>query len=254
MVFICETPESIYASLSNIFGADESRIRDLLLQFDIDEYFRTNPRAKLDSDELLLSVIAPSEVPLTYDATCWFHLTRAWPYTNFEQGILPLGMQLDSIWASLFGLLEGSISEAEWGVFRRYVETDCSHRLADIYRLKTSREHLWGPYAILIREMAFAPKAYGNHDYLGIPEIVDDICACFQQYGGINLRKIYLRRTRPCIAKFIDSATDREYVKSAIKCVYLLNHETRLVALDTDSFDGGGRPIPPDRILKIEFK
>jgi hypothetical protein len=249
----CETPESIYASLANIFGTDEGRIQDLLLRFDIDEYIRANPQVKQDSDELLLSVISPSGVPPTYDATCWFHLTRAWPDTTFEQGILPLGMQIDSIWALLFDLLEGSFSEAGWGDFRRSVETDFSHHLAKIYRLKTSRQHLWGPYAILIRDIAFDPKTYGNHDYLGIPEIVDDICVCFQQYGGINLREIYLQRTRPCIVKFIDSATDREYVKSATKYVYLLHHETTLVAPETYSFDGRGRPVPPGRILKIQY-
>jgi hypothetical protein len=252
-VLDCESPESTYASLANIFGMDEGRIRDLLLRFDIDEYFRANPRAKIDSDELLLSVMAPSGVPPAYDSTCWFHLTRALPDTTFEQGILPLGTQVNSIWASLFGLLEGSFPEAAWGDFRRSVETDFSHRLADDYRLKTSRRHLWGPYAILIRDIAFDPESYGNHDYLGIPEIVDDICACFRQYAGVNLREIYLRRTRPCVVKFIDGGIDREYVKSALKYVYLLRRETTMVALDTDSFDGGGRPIPADRILRIEF-
>ncbi len=249
----CETPESIYDSLSNIIGADKNCIRDLLLQFDIDQYIHSNPPSHLDSEDLLLSVIVPSAKVLTYDATCWFHLTRAWSTTNFEQGILPLGMQIDSIWVFLFDLLEGSFPKVEWDNFRHSLETDFSHHLANIYRLKINRQHLWGPYAILIRDIAFNPKAHGNHDYLGIPEIIDDICTCFQQYSGINLRNIYVQRTRPCIVKFIDRATNLDYLKSAIKYLYLLDHETRLVAPETYSFDGRGDPISPDRVLKIQL-
>lgn len=249
----CESPESMYESLSKIIGADITHIQDSLLRFDIDQYFQSNPQSKIYSEDLLLSLIAPSAESLVYDATCWFHLTRAGAATNFEQGILPLGMQIDSIWRFLFNLLGGSFSKAEWDNFKQSIETDFSHRFAKVYRLKTSKQHLWGPYAILIQDMAFDPKAYGNHDYLGIPEIIDDICTCFQQYSRINLKDIYLQSTRPCIVKFIDSATDLEYIKSAIKYLYLLNHKTRLVAPETYSFDGRGQPIPLDRVLKIQF-
>jgi hypothetical protein len=249
----CETPESILNSLSSVVGADRNRIQDLLLQFDIDKYFRSHPQSDLYSEDLLLSVIAPSAKSLTYDATCWFHLTRAGSDTNFEQGILPLGIQIDSIWDSLFDLLEGSFPNDKWSDFRHSVETDSSHHLAKIYRLKTTRQHLWGPYAILIQDMAFDAKAHGNHDYLGIPEIIDDICTCFQQYSGINIRDVYVQRTRSCIIKFINSVTSLDYLKSAIKYLYLLNHKTSLVAAETYSFDGRGQPVPPDQILKIHF-
>ncbi|HEV7395060.1 MAG TPA: hypothetical protein VGN86_01010 [Pyrinomonadaceae bacterium] len=195
----CETPESILNSLSSVIGTDKNRIQDLLFQFDIDKYFHSNPQSNLCSEDLLLSVIAPSAKSLTYDATCWFHLTRAGSASNSEQGILPLGMQVDSIWDSLFDLLEGSFPNGKWNDFRHSIETDCSHHSANIYRLKTTKQHLWGPYAILIQGMAFDSKAHGNHDYLRIPEIIDDICTCFQDYSGINLREVYVQKTRPCI-------------------------------------------------------
>lgn len=42
--------------------------------------------------------------------------------------------------------------------------------------MKLASKQLWGPYAMLVREVAALSKEVGNHDYLDAPEIIEDIC------------------------------------------------------------------------------
>lgn len=43
-----------------------------------------------------------------------------------------------------------------------------------------------GPYAILVREVAEHTKAVGQHDYLGMPEIIEDLCQEIQASAAWN--------------------------------------------------------------------
>ena len=64
-----------------------------------------------------------------------------------------------------------------------------------------SRHH--GPHALLVKDAFFCPLDLGHHDYLTIPEIVDDICMCYEEsFGHPPLRALFNRAATPCIVKF----------------------------------------------------
>jgi len=69
-------------------------------------------------------------------------------------------------------------NKIEW---ERFVNSSVSFQ----YNLKTSSSIHWGPYAMLVKEIGF--NDVGNHDYLRVPEIVEDICLSFQQQYGIEV-------------------------------------------------------------------
>ena len=75
-------------------------------------------------------------------------------------------------------------------LFKIFKDTEHDSRLHEFkkkgiknyhYQLKTPDPFHWGPFAMLVRDVAFNAKAIGNHDYLWLPEIIEDI---FNGYYG----------------------------------------------------------------------
>jgi hypothetical protein len=127
---------------------------------------------------------------ISFNAACWFHLTRTSPNNKFENGILPLGQVIESIWHFLFKLLENSFTKKEWNIFRKEIENNYPNHFADLYRTKVQKSFHWGPFAVLVRDIAFRPEESGSHDYFRTPEIIEDICVCFKEKYSIDLLEI----------------------------------------------------------------
>ncbi|AWI03207.1 hypothetical protein [Clostridium drakei] len=58
---------------------------------------------------------------------------------------------------------------------------------------------------MVVKDAAFSSEEIGNHDYLKIPEIVEDICVCFEKIYGINL---YISNSKSMIV--IPAMTQRQ--------------------------------------------
>lgn len=103
----------------------------------------------------------------------------------------------------------------------------------------------YGCFAMLIREVAFKSKEIGNHNYLEVPESIEDLGLC----------DIYMQRTKPSIIQFY-ALPDRDY-KYLIKPVlgYLFDkiHHVELSVDDNTIFDAKGDVIKPSNILNIEI-
>ena len=244
----CESIDSIYGSLETIAGAKRSAIESFLDSMDLDALYNSSSPPSCPRNDYLLDAFRKNfHSSLSYDATCWFHLTRVAENTNFEAGILPLGQQLDSIWDFLHSLVRTAISEKLWNDFRqgKLQGTD--------YLMKTENPFHWGPYAILVRDIAFMPKEVGNHDYLFGPEIVEDICICFEKVHKIDLLALFRKSTKPCIVKFVDSTPQSKYLRATIFYLYATHRHDRLRDYCNDGLDARGVAVPRDRILKVEF-
>jgi hypothetical protein len=129
----------------------------MLDSMDLEPLYRSSSRPLIPGNDYLLDAFRRTfHSKFAYDATCWFHLTRVPDSCNFEAGILPLNQALDSIWEFLYSLVRGQISENQWNEFRQGKQ---------FYNFKTENPFHWGPYAILVRDIAFKPEKLGNHDY-----------------------------------------------------------------------------------------
>jgi len=190
--------------------------------------------------------------PLNFDATVWFHLTRAAANTSFDEGILPLCDAIDSIWNFLFNLASVfSVSPEHWLNFRTEMETGHAGHSSSLYSHKMSHEV--GPFAVLIRDAAFRSQDIGNHDYLNTPEIIEDICITFKKLHSLDLMPEFLKATQPCIVKFRDAQTEPYHLGIALYYLYLSARDESLTDEATTCFDGAGVRVARDRILDIQF-
>ena len=250
----CESTESAYDSLEQIFAVGRDKLESIFEEIDIDAIYKTSPTLLGAGHEVLFSVVTKrlSKRVFAYDQTCWFHLTRTTGPNRFEAGILPTGEAMGFLWEFLYGLLEGAISEADWEKFKIDILAS-SDWYAKAYQLRVTDPSLSGPYAMLVKDIAFNAQALGNHDYFLVPEIVQNICTWFRKNHEIDLLDAFCKKTMPCIVKFIDDGTKPKYLWAALYYLYSLHRGDKLTWCCNTTFGGMGRLVPKERILKVEF-
>lgn len=184
--------------------------------------YDSNPNFPYPADNLFSKKIRKMSniAKFEWSKTCWFHLTRTTPTNQFENGLLPLGENLDYLWDLLFFLQKGFISKSEWSDFRNLLESSSSFDSAFQYQLKYNDKIHWGPYGMLIREAAFHSKDIGNYDYLDVPEIIDDICNPFHEKYGYDLLGVFKDATVPCIVKFETAYSDVNDLGTVVNFLY----------------------------------
>lgn len=249
----CETIESTYFSLSNILELDKNEIEHFLKKVDIEEYYNKHPYSDYGADELLLNkIIKNYKVKIQVDKVCWFHLARTMNINTYSDGIYPLGHYIDDLWSILYSLVKEKIDEYEWKKFKKRIETDYDNHFANLYRMKVKDEFHWGPYAMLVRDVAFNSKEIGNHDYLKTPEIVEDISICFEKIYGIDLMENYIKNSKSIIVKFISENVKEYYIGAALNYLYSKLHNFKM-SLDCNAcYDGKAMIISKKEILNIK--
>jgi hypothetical protein len=249
-VLDCETTDSTYDSLESIQGVKRIKLESVFDALDLERFYQENRYYPRPPEDLLYyEVRKVSTLPSTYDQTCWFHLTRTIPLNNFEQNILPLGQCINGIWDLLHSLVKRAISSAEWTAF---MEDMGDHHNAGLYAMKVSDETHWSPYALLSRDHAFKVSEVGNDDYLGAPEIVEDICLCFSEKFEYDLLGTFIRKTKPFVVKFV-AGPRSGCVSTAIYHLYNVYRGNRCSMQCNTCFDGESVAIPREDILKVEF-
>lgn len=252
----CESVDSTYTSLENIFACNRQFINGFFDSLHLESFYQDNS-IHITPDKLILQKFEEQISQIgSSDATFWFHHTRTSKNNKFEEGILPLGQYLDPIWNFLFSLIKNNFSKQDWQNFKKGIETNYSEGGTGLYhyRLKTQDSLHWGPYAFLVNEVGlYRSSETWSHNYCSAPEIIEDICFCFQTKYGIDLLTIYEENTRPCFVKFIENESHRSYIGIAL--FYLHNiYFNRQMSIDCNTcFDGKGEAIPKERISKIEF-
>lgn len=243
----CENFDSTLKSVSNILNIDESKLLGLLERdYDI-EYQDYNLGM---FDEFLYEKIVIGRKDITIDKVCWFHLTRTTTINSFyEKGILPLGQVIEYIHQALYELVQDEISINEWEELLRKKDG----HFAYLYAKKLSEKIHHGCYAMLVKDVAFCSDGIGNHDYLNVPEIVEDIISSIPLHS-IDLLKLFIKNTKPVIVKFI-SDIDREVrylLPSALCYMYCKIRNEALWDGCNTCFNAMGRIIVPKDILSIE--
>lgn len=245
----CETMETTILSLSSIFNINANDLVKFLKSFDLEKLYEATspdvPAYQFFFEHFEDNFNSPYQ---KVTEICWFHLTRIFPGNKFHQGILPLGKALELIWKNLFRIFENTVHHIRLQKLKNAGVKNYH------YKLKTPDPFHWGPFAMLVRETAFKPKEMGNHDYLWLPEIVEDICNAYYETYNIKLYDSILKATSPCIVKFLERTDDGNWcLEPAVYYLYLVANNKKLTIDANTCFDGKGHIIPKENILKIEF-
>ncbi len=181
---------------------------------------------------------------------CWFHGTRVPLGTTFEEGILPLGAVVPTLQERLVAELDNPDARA---AVQRAFATKGGNSFH--FGNKLSHDVHGGPYAILVREVANYANELGQHDYLRMPEIIEDLCEEVRAGCGLNLLPFYEERWRPAMVKFVAPAGDSGAYALGIALRYLhaMELEGKPDAGAVWCFDGENQAVPAERILKVEF-
>ncbi len=249
----CATRSSTEASLVAAFGCTAEALHAFVADPAIDQYFEKHCD-RLPEFERWLFQRACERLgqPRLPDEICWFHGTRVPEGTTFSEGLLPLGAWLPRLRASVIATLDDAAAIREVSL-----AFDREGGFGMQFRIKLKQPIHWGPYAILVREVADNPRAVSQHDYLSMPEIIEDLCDDVRLASGLDLLANFEDRWRPAMVKFVAptrSPSSGEFALATALC-YLrdIALKGRPSKNSVRCFNGENNPIPPERILGIEW-
>jgi hypothetical protein len=246
----CENGATALHSLASAFNCPSEALAEFVQTLDLEAIYQAQLlELPTPFNELLFqNAVKTFGQPRTPQAVFWFHLTRTLPTNTFSDGIRPLNDILESIWAMVISLVPDLM------VKKRLQDLKMSGTGSHPYRLKTADRIHWGPYGFLVRDVAFHAERLYQHDYLKIPEIIEDICAGYEQAWGASIISIYQRSLVPCAVKF---RAECDYADGHLKAAlcYARTH-CRGEAPDGGSvicFDGGGKAVEYSDILTTDY-
>lgn len=176
----------------------------------------------------------------------FFHLTRTDDPRNFtRRGILPTKLVIDLLWDKIAIIIKANNIKINLRELRANIERDTESMYH--HKLYVDSD---GPYAFLTKETAFN-RSCCNH-FLDSPEIIEDILREIEEREGVKLFKQYKKLTCPYILKFYATPSDNvwRYIGAALEYLYWYSVKEETGGLDI-GFDGMGKPIAPEQIVKI---
>lgn len=252
----CENYDSAIESLSNIFDLDIEILKKPLIEIDFLELWEDKFQHQMTFSEFIYNYYTKNFcVDDKIDKVCWFHLSRTLDAEKFKKGILPLGQIKEELFIDMYDLVSDNIPLDIW---KGIIKDGAGGNNHYLYTERTKNPFHYGPYAMLIKEVAFKPKEIGNHDYLSIPEIVEDIAIGLNSSYGINFTERYLASSYPIIVKFILDFSDSNFdttkslIEATLNYVYVKNKNEELSCLCNTSYDGRNKSISKHNILYID--
>src|SRR5204862_7322161 len=110
-----------------------------------------------------------------------------------------------------------------------------------------------GPFGLVVRDIFLKPQSTGSHDYLGCPEIVQDIARCFSSAHGVNLEQRFCDTAKPCIVKFRSTQLRPGAIKAALWYAYTKLRDGQITSSSNYSFDGNGEAVPAEHVVAVEI-
>lgn len=245
----CSSRETALDSVAAVLSLGQSQLMSVISTIDLDvecdkpDYLGDPNRTLWDA--VLLAAGLPTPRPV--DEVRWFHLTRVPMGTAFDEGILPLSGSLDRIWAMLLSVFAGTHHHKQLEVLRAKGVYNFQ------YQLKVGVDLHAGPYAMLVRESAFRWKEMGAHDYLGMPEIAQDICGGYLEAFHEDIEPDLRAALTPCIVSFRSRQCRRVHLEAALRYLYTTHHGDGFTFYSNHVFDGQNARVPRSDVIAIEY-
>jgi hypothetical protein len=249
----CETYDTALKGICDIFEIQESDLLRFLEDSNLNVEHATKHSKEMPFEEFLYNAFITGFncTPISITKVCWFHLARTLDPQSYENGIFPLGKIKDRLFSEMYQLISDKFTPEEWEEIIR--SPGGRNHLA--YGERVGNVMLHGCYAMLINEEAFLSEEFNAHDYLAIPEIVEDLCYAVEEKYGIDLMALYKAYSSSIIVKFFTFPSDFSEQQRILTTVlsYLRSKclNTELTGLYY-GFAAQNEIIPPEQIIQIE--
>lgn len=202
IILDCESLASAISSVESIFAIPQENIVNDLISIDFEKEYehRYNLYEYPEFGECILNhfVSQYNIKPNSVERICWFHLSRSLNPKSFRRGILPLDNIIDKLFDDMYFIVKDKIDYSIWMQIKE--KATGNSNFAYLYNTKRYNPMHQGPYAMLVKDIAFS--ACGNHDYLGIPEIIEDVGYVVEEMFGISFIKKFKEKSSSVIVKF----------------------------------------------------
>ncbi len=185
----CSTRSQALLSLSSGFGCSVMELKKVLLSLDLEQIYETDHSIMIDSRQYLREYVCRElGIPGEFTTAYWFHGTRTSADNTFENGLLALN-QTESL---VMDMLVNLAPDAE--VKEKLQAWNFHAGVPDhLFRTRTRDKMHWGPYGHLVREVHLHARKLWQHDYVRLPELVEDVCNAYKKNMGRILQDIILR-------------------------------------------------------------
>ncbi|MDE1854483.1 MAG: hypothetical protein KGI38_12150 [Thaumarchaeota archaeon] len=239
-------------SVSRAIGRQESDLVNSLRAYD-DDKRPMNEDFWTYGPKTVLSALDVDIGSVSFAGTCWFHGTRTLEPDRFTRhGILALPDIIDWLWDSILGLVSDEIDPTTWEAFRRQIESGGGGHYANLYRLKLAQPVDQGPLGELVRDVFLNPGASGSHDYLGTPEIVEDIAIEAKKSLKIDIGPRFTRAAKPCLVEFQTQSYDLGALNAALVYGMASLAGEPIGRGACCAYSGKGKAIPACDVLSVE--
>ena len=245
----CETYDSAIASICHVYSIKRDAAEQFLVGIDLDSEYESCVINR-DCDDYLRDLFESEfgQPKLELEEVVWFHLTRTARSSNFSEGILPLGRVLGRVWKMLDSLLEDPEQKANLAKMKTNGVGDFQ------FELKTENNIHHGPYGMLVREAAFHSDKICNHDYLEIPEIIEDICNGYRKQFDHCIYDTVTSKLEKCIVKFTsDKNTSLNLLAPALMFCWCFLRKEEFNLFANTCFDSEGATISRGQIISVKF-
>ncbi|WP_400223425.1 hypothetical protein [Escherichia coli] len=246
----CSTRSQALLSLSSGFGCSVMELKKVLLSLDLEQIYETDHSIMIDSRQYLREYVCRElGIPGEFTTAYWFHGTRTSADNIFENGLLALN-QTESL---VMDMLVNLAPDAE--VKEKLQAWNFHAGVPDhLFRTRTRDKMHWGPYGHLVREVHLHARKLWQHDYVRLPELVEDVCNAYKKKYRQDLTGHYLEVLKPCIVCF---RADIDYEKGALEAALSYAY-TSVRELPPDSgavfgIDRHGKSVSVDEIVNVEF-
>lgn len=252
VILDCESYNSALTSLSSITNIKGDEILKFLSRIDLDAIYddlKTAPNYT-PNEFLLNQFITWFDCQnLHFSKAYFFHSSRL-SFNSIENikqvGLLPLNEVFDSIKCFVDNLakINNIISDIAPNQY-----TNGGYQIG----LKFNNSFAWGPWGFLIKECAIN-KVDINHDYLRIPEIVEDYISSKWDKHKMELERLYFHSTKSIIVKFSTNLNDPSFIGNVLYYLYLSLKERPFSIYSNTCYSNNGVAISNQDIISIAIE
>ena len=244
IILDCENFDSILDSLTNIFDTDKSKILSYFNDINLEEIWEKSQKERYGYEYLFEHFKKHFKFNKSIKIKAyWFHNTRVEKGTDFTEGILPLEKAIIKV--------EKIIEKVNRNLDKSIKLDYLTNSTATIHKLNSDYDQ--GPWGFLIKDFAFE-NANGIHDYLNVPELVEDILRFRYPKDYDLVLNEYQKITTKCIVKFkIDRDFHPDTLAYVINYLYHKINKLKMNFQCNTNISNFRKTIPYDNIIDIKY-